>query len=257
MTNVDVISVLTNNTEGIAGTTSEQYQLAREAAKLRSKELGLGNCRVSNIIHASHKIREADLQRRKTMDPNDKSTDLLGNLRDSSIHNGLMAILFTKEQAMLMAGLLKNRQLILYYDATGNILKLSRHRCGTSKHLLTSILSFAPAEHFLKKDEYEFKAELFTAFKLGELISHEQSSKVHANFVRQLMDACRTFDKNCPPPLLVNTDHDGALQNGWIEGCRTEDDQVKNRITWANVATAGMLWYEYLVDTNATFQEGG
>ena len=144
---------------------------------------------------------------------------------------------------MLMTGLLKSGQLILYYDSTGGLLKMSRDICGTKKHLLHSLLSFCPAEMFLKNGEFEFKAKLFLAFVLAEHISHKQTALVHNNFARHIMTACRSLDPECGNPLLVNTDGDGALQNGWLSAC-AGPGQVTNRIQWANIVTLVMFWYE-------------
>ena len=250
-------SVVAQNSEGVAADRLEWYQLNREAQKKINKELGLGNNAFANVVNVTNKIKKADSLRRKSMDEKDKSTDWLGILQDSSFHNGVTMHIFSKDQIILLAGLMKSRQLILYYDSTGGILQISRSDFGTSKHLLHSMVSFAPAEFFLKEEDYKFSSKLFNAFVVAEHISHDQSGLCHGKFIGHIMTACRSVDEECGTPLLVNTDHDGALQNGWITGCRRSDTQVTNRIMWANVVTPVLLWYEHLVDINATFNVCG
>ena len=248
------ISVRALNTEGVAASLTEQNQLSRDAQKAERQKLGLSHTdSLANIVNASWKIKEMDLEYRKSMDPKDTSTDVLGIVQYSTFHDGLTAGLFTKQSIILLSEMIPTERCVLYYDATGGILGTSRNVFGTVKHLLNTFLSFAPAEFFLNEEDSKHSDKLFSAHVLAELISHNQGKAVHVNFVRRLMTACSERDENCKAPLLVNTDHDGAMQNGWLDGCRTDPNQVANRIMWANVMFPVLLWFEYLTETNATY----
>ena len=91
------ISVRALNTEGVAASLTEQNQLSRDAQKAERQKLGLSHTdSLANIVNASWKIKEMDLEYRKSMDPNDTSTDVLGIVQYSSLHDGLAAGLFHK-----------------------------------------------------------------------------------------------------------------------------------------------------------------
>ena len=64
------------------------YNANCEAHKIVAADLGLGNDRLANTIHACNKICKADINRRKCMNADDKTTDILGAVQHSSFHNG-------------------------------------------------------------------------------------------------------------------------------------------------------------------------
>lgn len=163
----------------------------------------------------------------------------------SSLPLGFTYHLFTKDTIRVMASLMKSGHFVGYYDATGQLVQLSREACGTKKHLLHSVLSVCPAEMFLSGNDFKFRNNLFHAVTLAEHISHNQSHDCHMRFAQQIMYACRSVEPECGNPLLINTDGDGALQNGWIGACTTSPNMVHNRIMWNNVVTLVMLWLEY------------
>ena len=94
LSNVDASKIMVGN-HGDRPTSREVvYEMNREAKELYKKEMKLTNCKFVNVINMSMRLKELDKLER--IERGDKTTDLLGFVRDSGFHDGLMALLYAK-----------------------------------------------------------------------------------------------------------------------------------------------------------------
>lgn len=228
-----------NNTDGVATKRTQVYEMNREAKKEIKKKFGLGKCKFTNMIVASEKIREMDIGDRSKI--GDASKDLLGIVRSCTLHDGFEMQLYTKNDVLLMAELCAKGTLVVYYDGTGQLIRLQ----GTSfaDKVLHSRLSFNPAETMLCISDRRYDRLLFTDMTLAEHVSNRQSGDIHTNFVKKLLNSCEAVYGSRVVPRMVNTDQAGQLGNGWVTGSRLPG-QVMNRIMWNNVVTLVLLWFD-------------
>ena len=82
------------NHGGCATDRITQYEMNREAKDEYRKKLNLTDDTLTNTINMCHTLKEIDRKARE--DRGDNSTDYLGLVQDSGIHNGFYALLFTK-----------------------------------------------------------------------------------------------------------------------------------------------------------------
>ena len=114
---------------------------------------------------------------------------------------------------MLLLGKLSlSGKLVLYLDATGQMIRLPGS--PYSDKILHSKLSIQPRDTMITGQDIPYGNKIYSAFLIAEYISSRNTARDYMEFLESICKNCRIASGIDPIPLLVNTDCAGQLQNG-------------------------------------------
>ena len=147
-----------NNISNVASNKATVYNVNREKKSLLLKKLDLGSCKLANISRAEESINKKDLDMRQL--GGDQSTDNLGILRLFSMHSGFRMHLYGKAALLLLGKLSLSGKLVLYLDATGQMIRLPGS--PYSDKILHSKLSIQPRDIMITGQDIPYGNKIYS-----------------------------------------------------------------------------------------------